>query len=393
MVSILKKTRLNSLSISLSLKIYKIQSLIFKRMNKPKEQIDQGRRLLLKATGLSLIVSSLSPLVSCKPLYDGEGDYLARETDGQIMPSAASYFLSLQPVRSYSDELADVLNETWVKEFNSGIDRHIRIKFVDSLPDNAEGVYDDEVDFDWRRMRKRIKKQFSVLNTYEPNSCIIVISHELGHQFSDAEHLPELTQYRLCTGSSLHFPDFGAATNYFTFALSHSRMLELANKAFDNKESHNMGALVALLALNEQNGSFKEAHDALLTDGNNYLNQADIFIETCNQQPEVQDVHLVMPYAGGAEMITPTPYRSIAVYSLWNLIAHQLTSKIDNPLLKQGLKTAARYKTYIPHQPPAIIVYYDHNLYKEGFEQSDLQQKFPFIVVPDNYDYSIQKGL
>lgn len=62
-----------------------------------------------------------------------------------------------------------------------------------------------------------------------------------------------------------------------------------------------------------------------------------------------------------------------------------------NPALKQGLKTAARYHTFVSTQPP-LTVLQSHAQYQEGFELHDLQQKLPFIIVPSDYDYSIQKG-
>ncbi len=350
---------------------------------------------------------------SCASICDYGGRQLYRNTDGKLLPAASEYFTALQQADSLSEELADLINEALAKEFPNGIKR------------NYEVSYHDKNDPDLKGREGRIVDGHCILlaNTMQPCRSLGVLAHEIGHQFmgSPKESVPELMTLRISTMANEHFPDFGAGTNYLAWAAAHGTTLEEAAQCFgyelqsfppppgpvpyrSNREEHAVGALMALLALNHTNGSFADAHNALKNNHGLYQSRAHEFTDACvnaqnnyGQVPDVTKVEWNQAAQTIEERTEPSDYPHIALYSLLNMVTHQILGNITDTAAKQGMKQRARITTGTnnadPSQgkPPSFTK--NSNQYKEGFEQNDLVPRLPFIIIPPGYDYSIQKGL
>lgn len=376
--------------------------------------VDKSRRKFLKhaATGASA-AAWCALFGSCASICDYEGRQLKRETDGQLLPNAPGYFTALQPADHLAEELADLVNEVLVKEFPNGIKR------------NYEVSYHDKNDPDLIRREGRIVDDHCILlvNTMQPCKSLGVLAHEIGHQYASSprESVPELMTLRINTMANAHFPQFGADINYLTWAVAHGMTHEEAARCFgyelasfppppgpapykSNREEHAVGALMALLALNDNDASFADAHNALKNNHDLYQSRAHQFTDVCvntqntyGQVPDVTKVEWTQTTQTIEEHVEPSDYPHIAVYSLLNLVTHQILGNISDPTTRQGMKQRVRITTGTNNADPAQgkppSFKNNSNQYKIGFEANDLSQRLPFVIIPPGYDYSIQKGL
>jgi len=309
------------------------------------------------------------------------GVRLARPTDGAIQASASTSFLTSQPVTRYEDDIADAVNEAWVKEYGQPIDSDICISYGAGVPGHVS-YYD------------RTDKSIFMQSDGERFLNLLMICHALGHRTTGHEHLPEFVPYRIGTMMPLHFLTFSNDTRHLSFAIAHGTLLKDALGAFPDKEDHGIGALAAMLALNHHDGSFPAAENAL--GGSGYLRLADQFTSFCNQQPAVDGV-VTVTRDGHYNPPTTRQYGFIATYDLWSIVAHQVITRniklntgLDDQtrsLLSKAFKSAAQYSTVsLPGNPPT---FYSSNA---TFYKEDLVRN-PLVFLPQDYDYSIPKGL
>jgi hypothetical protein len=362
-----------------------------------------GRRELLKGV-LGVWLAN-----GCAEIYECEGTKAAVPVDGSIPPTTAAYFNqggvgSRSPVKQYDSELADLLNETFCAEHGVGINRHICVQYVDELAGGNLGEYvtSENPELDWVRVEVREKRQIYIVNTMEPFRHFECLSHELGHWFGPEDEKPaELEAYRLSTMANIQFPQFAKDTNYLLFAVSHGQILNLLDwDNFGGWDAHNYGAIAALLALNETNGQFAEAHRGLVEYPGEFENKARDFVDYYAGRENWiagKEVHPSLnpdTYAGLEE-------RLFAMYNLWNIVAYQvLTFNINaNPNLDDttkaellaGMKNAARFPvTSNPGNHSGVLPSINPaqpNYYTAGVVPN---QK---IIVPAGYDNDIPRGI
>jgi hypothetical protein len=297
-----------------------------------------GRRGLVKGVIGAVL------LQACGTYYTGEGVSAAVTTDGQILSTSAAYFNqggigSRTAVKAYDSELADLINEVWKKEFGIDIDRHVYIQFVDSLPGGVLGLYEESREFDWDRMKEEREKQISIVSHMEPFLCYALINHELAHQWGEDESIACLTAYRNSTMSCIHYLQFGRDTGYGNFTIMHSDMRRLIDfNNYPGWDSHNIGALAALLALNEHNGSFSQAHNGLLTGA--YWAKAYDFMERYWGADSLVNAVQVNP-TDSSETPVQMAEHHIAASNLWNIVGLQVLKHnvLDNPGIDSATKT------------------------------------------------------
>lgn len=358
-----------------------------------------GRRGLLKGGLAGALVSG------CGTYYVGEGDKVAVPTDGQLLPTTVAYFNqggigSRFPVKAYDPELADIVNEVWVREFSSRIDRHVYIQFVDDIPGDNNGQYDTSSRFDWHRLKDKKERQITVVAHAEPFYCFAIINHELGHQWGTDESIAWLMAYRNATMSCVHFPQFGRDTGYGNFTIIHSDMLRLTDfNSYASWDNHNIGALAALLALNEHNGSFRDAHSALVYSSDYWYKAHDFMGRYCDAAGAVA-AKAVSPF-GLPESDVTISENIMASRNLWNIVGLQVLKHnvLDNPdidaatksWLYPEIKLAARFQQtsnvgnssgVMPSiNPPQM------NFYSGAIVPQDR------IIVPAGYNNDIPRGL
>ncbi len=369
---------------------------------------NSSRRTFLKWAGALIGGAAAGAYLPSCTDYEIEGVKIVRPTDGQLLPTTADYFKTLKTVTSYDDELADLLNEVWTKEMDQTIDHHTGIDFVDApLGGYQFARYCRTKRFSWTECHNNKTITVKIEKRQDPNGTLETICHELGHQFSNKELIPELTAHRICTTAPIHFPIFGAESNYMTFRMGHSVLYEMLwefvlGYCSDTKEEHCLSGLAMLLALNQNNGSHAQANTAMNWNdglyGQVYMAQARQFIDYCRAQPRVQNVKIVSPEDPETENIFSYP--GLALTDLWHKVAQQIIEynveknsfdAVTKQNLKSGLKKAARFPTRISLgtvENPPILMPQRTTFYKEGFEVP-----LAFMVTPVGYDYSIPKGL
>lgn len=366
------------------------------RINDP---VNHGRRQWV-ARGLcigALVVSEASlPGCLIRDVYVN-GVSVARPTDGLVLPGTAAYFNTLKAVTGYDDPLADLLNEVWVKEFNQGINEHILIEYDSSLPNREAGHYTSSSDFNLSRFADVKEKLIQILNQMEPSQSLRATAHELGHQYTDEEALPELMGYRIPATSCIHFPSFGNDTQYAPFGNAHANLLNATFLSWENREPHGIGALAALFALNQNKGSFADADRDLRHSLSPYMDLANTFVVFCVEQPDVLNVTGVYntnPIT--SQTLVAVPYRTVAHYDLWNIVAEQvITANVDEnasldaltkAALHAGMSATARFPRESVNGNPPRWGAYQGNLYKDDFT------RFGAIAVPSGYNNDIPKG-
>ncbi len=363
-----------------------------------------GRRGLLKGGIAGALLTN-----GCAQIYECEGAKVAVPVDGNVMPTTASYFNqggigTRSPVTKYDSELSDLLNETFFAEHGQGINRHICVQYVDELPNDHVGEYNtsERKEFGWFRIKEIEKFEILMENTLEPFRHFEVFSHELGHWFGPEDEKPaELEAYRLSTMANVHFPQLAKDTNYLLFAIGHGQILDLLDwNKFGSWDKHNYCAIAALLALNETNGQFAEAHRGLVEYPGEFDSKAKDFVNY---------------YAGcrnivWGKAVNPSPIvetdvgleeRMFAMFNLWNIVAYQvLTYNIAaNPRLDDttraellaGMKSAARFQLTsnpgnhsgaIPSINPPRVNFYN-----------DLVAPSNLMVIPAGYNNDIPRGI
>lgn len=338
-----------------------------------------GRRKFLK-------LMSGAALAGCKIVYE-EGVPVARATDGKIDQGVTEYYKNTTRVQEYDKEIADVINETWVKDFGRSIDDKITIRFLDdasAVCGHFGACYDAGHDVEWRELKDTHWKRIWMQRGLPPIITTNVIAHELGHQYDRSERIPELLSFRHGVKSNIHFPEFSKNTDYklldrayYTIAEAHTAIWTTYEPPL-GKTPHNMGKLAALFALNKNNGSFDAAHQALFTNGHAYTSLADSFIDHAAGQPDVTVLHTLPD---------KTQYKSSGVYfflafaDLINVVTHQLIEKHvkENNFLSAETKTSLEYELQKASFGHFGSVY-----------NTEIQN--PFIFYPSDYDYSIPKG-
>jgi hypothetical protein len=156
-----------------------------------------------------------------------------------------------------------------------------------------------------------------------------------------------------------------------------------------------------MLALNQSNGSFADAHGGLLFHGDYFSAKADEFINYYFQRAEnvpVTGVFAVPPMIKQADI----ELRWLALYDLWNVVAWQVIrniaedSRIDpafKPALLQGMRQAAQFQRTSSFaetergERPAI------NPLKPNFYSNSLLGTLPCIIVPPEYRNDIPNGI
>jgi len=322
----------------------------------------------------------------CRVVYE-DGVPVARATDGKIDPGVTEYYKNTPRVQEYDAEIADVVNETWVKEFGRSIDDRITIRFVDNASavcGHFSACYDAGHDVEWKELKDVHWKRIWMQRGLPPIITTNVIAHELGHQFDRSESIPELMSFRHGVKSSVHFPEFSKNTEYgllnrayYSIAEAHSAIWTSYEPPL-GKTPHNMGKLSALFALNQNNGAFEAAHQALLTNGHAYADLTDRFIEHAAAQPEVTVIHTL---PDKTQYASNGVYFFLAFADLMNVVTHQLIEKYvrTNNVLGAETKVSLEYE-----------------LQKASFNHlgsiynPDIQN--PFIFYPSDYDYSIPMG-
>ncbi len=361
-----------------------------------------GRRKFLIGS-LATIIAGCGP-----PYYVGDGVPIATPTDGELLDTCADYFRSSESdcylVESYTPELADLLNETWLKEFSIGIDRHIYLLYVDETPLGRHGEYDVIEEPKFRRMRYREERQKQVYaeKGAEPCYALCILAHELGHQFSLEENVPMLTGYRISTMADVHFPQFAIDSNFMNFTIAHGDMLRMIDwNELQYKYAHNIGTLEALLALNETNGSFAQAHQALLHNRNYFVQKANDFVNYYTSVNDVVGVTAVHPQVGAhPETLL---LRELARKDLWNIVAYQviknnieLNPGIDaliKPALLQGFKNAAQFQQTSTFAETELGGIPSINPKQTNHYSDALLGSLPYIIVPPEYCNNTPKGL
>ncbi len=363
-----------------------------------------GRRRLLLGALAGAFLSK-----GCAQIYECEGAKVAVPVDGSILPTTAAYFnqggiMDRSPVTQYDSELSDLLNETFCAEHGVGINRHICVQYMDELSNGDLGQYNTESrsEFGWLREKEIEKLQILMANTTEPFRHFECFSHELGHWFAPEDEKPaELEAYRLSTMANVHFPQFAKDTNYLLFAISHGQKLDLLDwNDFGSWDVHNYGAIAALLALNETNGQFAEAHRGLVEYPRIFEDKANEFVNYYAPRRNIVWGKAVNP-SPIIETDVGLEERVFAMFNLWNIVAYQvLTYNIEaNPNLDNttraellaGMKSAARFQlTSNPGNhsgalpsinPPQM------NFYNGAIVPQDR------IIVPAGYNNDIPQGL
>jgi hypothetical protein len=311
-----------------------------------------------------LLLGALAGLLSkgCAQIYECEGAKVAVPVNGNVMPTTASYFnqggiMSRSPVIQYDSELADLLNETFYAEHGFGINRHICVQYVDELSNGDLGQYNTESssEFGWLREKEIEKLQILMANTTEPFRHFECFSHELGHWFGPVdEKIASLEAYRLSTMANVHFSQFAKDTNYLLFAIGHGQVFDRLDwNDLGSWDVHNYGTIAALLALNETNGQFAEAHRGLVEYPGEFAGKARDFVDYYASRRNLVWGKVVQP-SPIIETDAGLEERVFAMFNLWNIVAYQvLTYNIEaNPNLDDatraellaGMKSAARFK-------------------------------------------------
>ncbi len=340
-----------------------------------------GRRAFLTLLGGAALGAG------CRVVYE-DGVPVARPTDGKIDSGVAGYYKSTGRVQEYDAELADVVNETWVKEFGHGIDKHITIRFVDDASKvcghDFSACYDSGRDVEWDKLKEVRWKRIWMQRGLPPIITTNVIAHELGHQYDRSELIPELMSFRHGVKSTVHFPAFSKDTDYGLLNRAYDTIDEAHQAIWTSyepplgKTPHNMGKFAALFALNQNDGSFEAAHQALYTSGHAYKDLTDRFIDHAAAQPEVTTLHTLPD---------KTTYTDTGVYfflafaDLMNVVTHQLISKY----VKSNTQLDAGTKTALEHELQKTSFGHMGSIYNPDIVN-------PFIFYPSDYDYSIPMG-
>ena len=356
------------------------------------------RRDVLRGTLHGLVVAAATTLPSCDTVHKCVGVPLWRPVDGQLIPTTASYFNTPNAVKKYDDELADLFNENWIKEFGVYANKHLCITYG-NVPDGAQGMNINKRRFSWSRFRFQEMDYILAGQKSEPFKNLTNLGHETGHELhKHGEYIPILTAYRIGTKPNVHNPQFGYDTLCTSFAVAHTEMLnEIQNLEFE-KNQYTRGSLAAMLALNQNSGDFAKAHSALISSPGLYLGEADRRFNNIFGRPDEQGVTIVE--TDGTQRQSPLLYTIVAFYDFWNKVGHQvITHNVDqNPALTPATKTtlrqcmrqAARFPThslYATVQNPTPKITTLRTYYKEGFVN-------PLVMLePPGYNYEIPKGL
>jgi hypothetical protein len=319
-------------------------------------------------------IGAVLPMSACQVEWE-KGNPVARPTDGQLSEGVVEYFSDYHPVDEYDPELAELVNETYVKEFGHGIDKHINIEFLDNVVISgfpyAIGCYKENKDWEWRGLKYEKSKLIQVergLSTFEAFSTVC---HEIGHDEDPSERIPRLNEYRLGTMANVHFPDFGKKTACDSFYRVQLRMSD-AGKVFRSgeKDRHSMGSLAAMFALNQNDGSFDAAHSALRSAGVSYAQMADNFVDYAKVQPEIT-VNYVLP--DGRQGSFDLDYDDLALGDLRACVAYQVLQRniAKNPSLDEKTKSALLDLTMVEAQPWSYLY--------------NLPIRDPMIIYPEKF--------
>lgn len=343
-----------------------------------------GRRKFLKLTGGAASGIALGPF-GCTVVYE-KGIPVARSTDGKIDDGVALYYITPQSVQKYDSEIADVVNEIWVREFNQGIDRHITIQFVGDAAAacgcESLGCYKTDQHIDWSRLEKIRKKEIIIEKGLTPYRTTLLIAHELGHQMDSSERISELTDFRYGVKSNFHFPQFGQDTSYKLLDAAYLD-IEGAKQAFwpeIGTTRHVMGKLAALFALNLNGGSFETAHAQLILNPGYYSNRANEFVDNALLESEARG-----PISATRTLFDKTTETINVEY--WRLAFSDLMGVVTHQIIKQ----------YLPSRSPETATTLEKELQKNAFTHScniyNAKIKNPDISYPQDYDYSIPAGI
>lgn len=368
------------------------------------------RGFLGRAMGAVVGTGLVPALSGCYSEYENDRVQVAVPTDGILIDSCADYFNSSIAVKTYSPEMADVVNETWVKEFGLSIPEHIGIEFNASA---GYGHFIREEYFDWRKMKFVKEEYLQISNAMEPFITLCKIGHELGHIGSDNEYISSLMSYRMGAMAGVHFPQFSIDTNHQLFAIANGRMLqnfnwvEIADVIMSDGGKRRVyfdANLASLFALNHGNGSFDEAHRLLRSPSEwqniNYC--VNEFVDYYATRRNLMPVMKVSP-SDGSESIISIQEREIAKYDLWNIVAYQVIKRnvsdnltIDSalkPALLAGMKNAARYyvlSQFAVGDNPPYVQAPQANFYKV---QPGFGNLLSSVVAPYEYNNDVPRGL
>ena len=329
--------------------------------------------LVGKLFGLGAAAAVL-PMSACQVEWE-DGNSVARPTDGKLSEGTVDYFSSYHPVNEYDSELADLVNETWVKEFGRGIDKHINIQFVDNVAvpgfPNASGCYKEDKDWEWRGLKYEKSKLIQIRRGLNPSDAFMAIAHELAHDEDNSERIPRLNEYRFGTMANVHFPDFGKKTYCDSFYRLQLNMSGAANVFWSGeKDRHSMGSIAAMFALNQNDGSFDGAHADLRAAGASYTKMANDFVDYAKVQPEIT---VTYPLPHGKEGSFQLDYSDLALGDLRACVAYQVLQRniAKNLSLNEKTKSELLDLTMVEAQPWSYIY--------------NLSIRDPMIVYPEKF--------
>ncbi len=336
-------------------------------------------------------------------IYECDGEHAALPVTGNLPDGCADYFNKCVSVNSWNENIFRLVNECWFKEFGCEVDPHACVQFVDSLPNGEQGRFDITIEPD-SSGNEIIRRQIRLLRGAEPFLSALYAGHEISHLTLQEgpvfnEEIPAFTEYRIGTMAGVDFPEFGKQTGHMLFRVmlgrTHSRAFDWEKLVGDNPEPHCIASLAVLLALNKANGNFSEAYNALCLDREKCVEDAKEFVRLYYPMKDLEEVIAVSPY-DEKEQVVYKPRRIIAGSTLSDIVAHQVTKRIEEGgdiEIYKGMRDAARHRVlsvfgdFLKGAPPTI------SPPQTAFYSKNLLGRLSLVVVPAGYDNDIPRGI